>query len=177
MFDPFNEYLSKTGGLRIDSSFKKQVLDLVIKVLAICHKDKSKWNEFNFSTADSTSTKKLYVKYVFIAGLYLTLKSRVMEHDTGFLFEISIGSLLKCFSHLKLCVSSLAKYIALVKSVGKDLGYNFGSSEDKMRLFWTICQKMIDSVIIDAKFPFITKDKDKIAKKVFKSIGKFVKLH
>lgn len=175
MFGPLDSFLMKNGGLRLDKAFTRSVEDLAMHVFEVCHKNPSKLDSIDGS--HSHGHRRLSTKYTFLATVHLLLKARSLQSDGSFFYEISLGNLMSCYTHISLYQSTLAKYLSLVRQICKEEGRELGSANDKKKLFFVLSEKIAKIMTTRYRSLGIALEKDKLQKKLISNVHKFTVLH
>lgn len=175
-FDVFDDYLCKNSKLRLEGAFKKMVTDLCSQVFNLCYKKGQDWINSKIP-GEERGPRRVGIKYVFIAALYNCLKSKSLSSGGQFLFELSLNEIMKCFQHLDVCKGSLAKYIILVRSIGKEQGIEVGNSNDRVLLFNSILRRLVSIMVKESKIFNITETTAKFKKKMIKAMNRFALLN
>ena len=111
MLETLTEYLATKGRrLGIDESFKNRVIQQSLDVVAAVVQNQVKWG-------DEQVKRRLETKYVFIATVYIELAGLLKSQQGECQLSLGISDLMKCYSHLRLCLGTLTKYLALARQI------------------------------------------------------------
>lgn len=171
MFDPLDDHLKRNGGLRLDPSFIKKVTELSITTIQTLIKEP--WKLSSLFGDSSPGHRKVGTKYVFLAALHLSLKERSLHSEGLFIFEISMSTLLKCYSHLSVCQSTLAKYLTVVRLICNQIGQDLGTTQDKKAFFLMLSTKMIGVLFSSSIFKGLLREPEKIETKLKTYLNRF----
>lgn len=123
MFDTLSEFLTRKGGrLGVDQAFKSKVLQQSLDVVTAVVQNQVPWGE-------PSEKRRLETKYVFVATVYLEMTDLLSSQQGECQIALGITDLIKCYSHLRISLGTLTKYLALVRQV---LGKNDSQTEKHM---------------------------------------------
>ena len=107
LFSPLEDHLRKDNH-RVDSSLQREVLDLVLRL------SDNLSSPQNLHSSRMLGLGRIEMKYLFIACVHLCLQRRLGE---GFMFELSLPTLVRCYSHLLISEGTLGRYLTIARTI------------------------------------------------------------
>lgn len=111
MFDTLAEFFARKGRhLGVDPAFRSKVLQQSLDVVTAVVQNQVSWGE-------PAENRRLETKYIFVATVYIEMTELLSSQQGECQIALGITDLIKCYSHLRLSLGTLTKYLALVRQV------------------------------------------------------------